>query len=277
MNNQFNMPKDWIKKYSNQKKNTTQAQKTQAIVNKVLTNAAKKQVQMSNKVTSGYINRFSGIGGNELKFKDTFTNNSQTVLIKTGSSVFFDSSTAISPFSFIPRGTGPNDRIGNKIVGKQLNFRATVDMGTSQIPNNVWTGAYKLYVVLDTQCNGTIPNTQDIWQTNDLGVVNINSMMNISNSMRFRILKKMKGRVQCNSTTYWNGTSAVTLREGSLNILEFSLKLDDIPISYATSNTNGAPTGITQNNIWLYIFSDEVSTGEMYIVDPTARVRFSDN
>jgi len=140
---------------------------------------------------SGNINRFQPSSGNEKKFWDTFTKDGVRALIKTGDSVYYDSTPVpVSVVSNIARGTGPDQRIGNQITVKSLNFKATVVMGAAS-PASSFSGSYKIFIVLDKQANGVTPTLTDIWAPGVTGGTNasINSNLNITNSSRFQILK----------------------------------------------------------------------------------------
>lgn len=88
----------------------------------------------------------------------------------------------------IVQGTGPNMRIGNRIVIKSLEIKGFVTadpVGDADFNTTlVW------YLVLDRQCNGAVAASTDVF-TDTAGIVApLNHFVNIENSQRFAVLKK---------------------------------------------------------------------------------------
>lgn len=280
------MKRKWDSDYGAQKKRMTGKTYNQAKGSAVGALSALKMIaqsmgvpkQVSNNIkVSGNINRFQSSGGNEKKYWDSYTTGGVRALVKTGDSIYYDAvPSAISVVSNISRGTGPDQRVGNLITVKSLNFKTTVVLGAAA-PSSSFSGSYKIFIVLDKQANGTTPSVLDIWErgVSTPGVTaSINSNLNITNSSRFQILKLFKGSLQV--TPYYDSTVPQLGRGSASRLINFSMKCN-IPIKYSNTNTSGANSGITDNNIWIFAFSDDIGDTQLQVINPITRIRYTDN
>lgn len=231
----------------------------------------------SNLRVSGNIGRFNNVSSSsvEKKFLDTYSNGDYTTIVPTGIQGFFNTTPTAIPINQVPQGTGPSQRIGLQVVVESIQIRANLIIGV-QAPAQVWGAVVQMYVVLDTQANGVIPSPADIWQpylgTGGTGTTILNtSHMNITNSGRFRIL--MKKQYEFQPKVYYNGTNLG--RANQVILIDEFMKCK-IPIRFSTTNTTGATSGITDNNIWVFLVCDYDSGGLIQFSDPVSRIRYTD-
>lgn len=200
--------------------------------------------------TGGSYGRFSGGPAGELKFFDTaisFTADATGEVPATGQ------------LCLIPQGTGESARIGRNVVIKSIQLRLGADFvpgGAANASTNL-----NLYVMQDTQANGAAAGVTDIFTGTNL----TSALINLDNSQRFKILKKIR----------MNLTSAagVTTAYNSVNKTIDYFRKCHIPMDF--SSTTGAITEIRSNNVFLVAGSSD--SDDLIAVTGNARVRFSDH
>jgi len=143
----------------------------------------------------------------------------------------------------IPQGDTENTRDGRIAFIKSIQLRGIasfVPAAAATASTNIY-----LYVILDQQCNGAYPALTDIFTS----TVMATNMLNLSNSGRFRILKKIKMNLSSMAgvTAAYNNVTKPIEWFKSCNI-----KLD-------FSSTTGAITEIRSNNICFAMGSDNQS------------------
>ena len=188
----------------------------------------------------------------ELKFFDT----ALSFLIDATAEV-----PATGQLVLIPQGTGESQRVGRLAQIKSLQIRATVTFAPGASVATTF-GQGWIYVVLDTQCNGAAASITDVLTGNNIST----ALLNLDNSQRFRILKKIyvNCQPQAGVSTAFNGVGQQVECYKKLNI----------PIDY--SSTTGAITEIRSNNIFLLAGTDGNSDDNMTVAG-NARVRFTDH
>jgi len=205
---------------------------------------------------AGFFGRYTGPKP-ELKFLDTtlsFTVDDTAEVPATGQ------------LALIPQGQTQSTRNGRKAFIKQINVHGTVNL----IPAAAATSStvVYLYVMLDTQCNGaaaTVSGDTGIFTSANLALANVN----LSNSGRFRILKKWvfnlisPGGV---SGAYNNVTKAFQFNKWCNIEMEFDAAAD-----------TGAITTIRSNNIFLVAGTANTGQDDTVAVQGVARIRFLDN
>lgn len=136
--------------------------------------------------------------------------------------------------NLIPQGDTESTRDGRQCTIKSIAFSGvlTSNVVTPSDPQICW-----IYCILDTQCNGAVAAITDIFDTNVPGI----AFMNLSNSNRFKILKKFA--VPLNSTA---GDVSTQVAAVSKTIKWY--KKCSIPLEF--SGTTGAVTEIRSNNIF---------------------------
>lgn len=206
-----------------------------------------KQVGMLR--TGGFYGRFAP-SGNENKFFDT----ALSFLFDTTGEV-----PATGQLNLIPQGVTESTRVGRLCVLKSIQLRG--HMTFAPAANATAASVNYLYLVMDTQCNGAAAAVTDVLTSNVMST----ALINLNNSMRFRILKRF---VIVN-----NSCAGVTTAYNSVvTPLDYFKKLD-IPLDF--SSTTGALTEIRSNNLFLLAGSDAFDDATTFV--GTCRVRFSDN
>lgn len=207
------------------------------------------QTQKAQRAAMVLSRRFSGPGG-ELKFFDTAI------------SFTFDTTGEVpanTQLVLIPQGVTDSTRIGRKCTIKSIQTRLTI----ANAPASSATGSCVLflYLVQDTQANGAAAAITDVLTSNAMAA----AMINLTNSQRFRILKKWK----------WEMNSAAGVTTAYNNVskhLDWYTKCN-IPLEYSAGT--GAITEIRSNNLFFLAGSDG-GGDDTGVCIGTVRVRFSD-
>jgi len=197
--------------------------------------------------TGGYYGRFNRGGGTELKFFDTalsFNIDSTCEVPATGQ------------ITLIPQGDTESTRDGRVCTVKSYQIKGNAQF-VPATASNASSNAI-IYVVLDTQCNGAAAAVTDVFSSTSVAT----QLMNLANSGRFRILKKLK--------LTFNSNAGVTTAYNNVNKLFECYGRCNLPIQF--SSTTGAITEIKSNNIFL-IAGCENSDDIISIVG-VARLRF---
>lgn len=206
--------------------------------------------------TGGFYGRFRRFGP-ELKFLDTQLNglfDSSLEIMSTGGQI-----------NLIPQGDTQSQRIGRKVLIKSIyisGFVVANSLTTAAAPADIC----HMWVVLDTQCNGSAFTPVDA--NNGLFTGNANgALRTLSNSNRFKILKHfaIPMKTTAGVTTAWGNDAK--------NVQWF--KKCSIPIEFDASATTGAITTIRSNNISIVIGSAGL-TDDVYAFSGNCRIRYAD-
>lgn len=214
--------------------------------------------------TGGAYGRFGGgTGEPELKVHDVLI--TQRGDGTTPSEVF-----GVSTFDgllHIAQGTDDNQRIGRKIVIKSLQARLAIKGEPSEAFGIGVSPEYGLttylYLVQDTQANGALAAVTDVFTS----LIPHEAMINIDNSMRFRILKKWIFDMEAKAGV--TGSRNDTSRH-----VEWYKKCD-IPVEY--SGTAGSITELRSNNLFFVMGFTDTAQGFWTSAIGTFRVRYADN
>lgn len=173
-----------------------------------------------------------------------------------------------SSLNVIPTGTTFSTRIGKEVVIRKIQGNMLISIPVYDTSNK-YDDTVRLFLVLDTQKNGTAVPFEVPFQNNHFGTMN-----HLGNSKRFRILKKWT--VDLKVIPYFNGTGMSSNDDSKL--IKFNLKCK-IPIRWNADNTDGAETAMNNNNIALYGIS---RNGAAYLAGSSGnyfsyfRIRYSD-
>lgn len=164
---------------------------------------------------------------------------------------------ATGQLALIPQGDTESTRDGRKATIESIQLRGRV----AYVPGaagTASTNAY-IYVVLDSQCNGAAAAVTDVFTEADLS----KALLNLNNSGRFRILKKIQ--------MSFNPQAGVSAAFNSvIKPLEFYKKCS---IDMDWSSTTGALSEIRSNNIFLIAGTDQGSD-DVVTVTGNCRLRF---
>lgn len=170
----------------------------------------------------------------ELKYKDVGLTLPATV---AGGAASSSAATGL----IVPMAVGSDVglRIGRKIMITRIYIRGTAALPAGGTGQDVWC----LYVVQDTQCNGSNPTVGQVFNTT-VGTPIIGDMLRqLDNSNRFKILAARIVKLDANA----DGSTAGTY-DGDICKLNMCIKCK-IPISYG-GNT-GTLSEVMSNNIFL--------------------------
>lgn len=166
---------------------------------------------------------------------------------------------ATGQLNLIPQGVTESTRVGRvcQIKSLQMKIQCTYVPGVDT--NGV--GVMYLYLVQDKQCNGAAAAATDVLTSTDYKT----AMINMSNSQRFRILRRWE-------YTFQSGAGVQTAFGRDVKVINEYVKMN-LPLEF--SSTTGAITEIKSNNLFLLAGSDAV-TDDSINVAGTVRVRFTD-
>jgi len=165
---------------------------------------------------------------------------------------------------FVPIGTGPSERIGRKITIKSIHLKGEAYMFSSSATSldEAASTIVRIFIVQDTQCNGSSALATDIWTTAKPS----QNQINMENSSRFRVLKKI---VLVLKSPFWD---AAALKSGAVTMpFEHYMKCD-IPLEY--SGTTGVVSELRSNHVQVWVSSSE---NAFTSVIGSSRIRYSDN
>lgn len=165
---------------------------------------------------------------------------------------------ATGQLNLIPQGVTDSTRVGRKCVIKSIQMKGQVRL----VPAASATAAdmVVIYVVLDRQANGAAAAVTDVLTGTDVTI----SMLNLTNSQRFKILKKF--------TFALVSTAGVTTAYNNVVKPLKWFKKCNIPLEF--SGATGAITELRSNNIFLLAGSGLLDDISSYV--GTTRIRYSD-
>lgn len=172
--------------------------------------------------------------------------------------IFDDNNVDENCMNLIDQGAGVNQRIGEKIIVTRIQINMSVSIQEGDIIDVMMAPSvrWKLWLVLDTQANGTVANNSDIFSdapywnaTSTYWYDETNAMLNLANKKRFKILKTWRGMLKPNtepaSTSTWAGVA---------KHIEYYKKCK-IPIYMADNTAGGGAATISNvrtNNLYLF-------------------------
>ncbi len=187
----------------------------------------------------------------ELKFHDL---NIDDAVVATTGTIAEDSVLTIA------QGTDESERVGRKIVVKQIGWRFDI-----QLPPSTASGAtsdqVRVILYLDKQANGAAAAVTDLLETADY-----QSFNNLSNSGRFRTLMDRDYDLVAKA----GGGDGTTEDYGEDLVSDTFFKKCNIAVEY--SGTTGVIAQMTSNNIGVLLLSKSGFT----VFKSNMRIRFTD-
>lgn len=169
-------------------------------------------------------------------------------------------------------GNAPYEMIGRKIVIKRISYRflCSKNNNTNAIPASVETGTgLRVWIILDTQCNGTAATPADVLDDTFIGVLSFNNM---ANSRRFKILKEWTINFPPTPMA-WDATNSVWVTGRYWKIVNWSSRCDiRIDFDEQTGGTRSL-NEIRSNNIFVMAAANPPSNSITF----WARIRYSDD
>lgn len=174
----------------------------------------------------------------------------------------------------VPVGTTSFTRIGKSITIKKIQGRMCLTIPAVNPPAIFWSDSYMIAIVLDTKTNQGNPPVSylDVFAGAGIGYLN-----NLSNSKRFRVLKKFEGNFNSGYPIFTpSGTTVTTGKVDQSKMLKFNIKCN-IPVNWNQNNVNGTLNDMTDNNIFIVGIS---KNGSVLISEDagntTCRIRYTD-
>lgn len=208
----------------------------------------KKKRTRKNRRTGGYIGRFNGPLGNELKAIDANPANNNMATFN------------IHLLNGLGIGSAYNQRIGLNVRVKKINLRIRVGQGTTVAQSGA---IFRILIVVDKQSNGVTMQNTDLLQSNELYQWNT-----LENKGRFAVL--LDKFIAATGTPVYNTGAAALQFYLSEHFFKKTIRCN-IPVCYAGTN-NGDITDIKSNAIFLIVMT--VNAGHGYY--SRTRIRFDD-
>jgi len=178
--------------------------------------------------------------------------------------------------SKVKPGSGESQRIGNKIRVKKIQLK-----GYLHLPKSIVTSVnfinplsatpfydrIKIWVVLDTQCNGAAPNVEQVIQKVTNGLF-MDAPRNLQYSSRYQVLSTCS--IACSGRQVNQAADGVVAVMGNMSTPFEKFLNVDIPIVYKAAT--GAIGDLTENNIFIMAVTER---GESQLA-LTVRVRYED-
>lgn len=186
----------------------------------------------------------------ELKFFDTAVNFTFDTTLEVP---------ATGQWALVPQGDTQSTRDGRLARIKSIQFRGSLT-GPSATSSE---GAFYLWVVQDRQANGAAAAATDVFD----GTAGDRALVNLNNSKRFKLLKKLV--IAPNEVGYTMNRGGAA--EGICWTVDFYIPCD---ILMDWNSTTGAITEITSNNIFIVAGSRVANNDDLYTLSGNARIRF---
>lgn len=199
--------------------------------------------------TGGYYNRFQTKKSYEKKYIDK---GEYRVIVAADA---WEIPTATNALAFVPRGTGPSDRIGRKIYIHEIYYRFDIQNILVSEDNKI-----SVAIVQDRQCNGAAPSALDVMDTN-----NFQSFLNMENSNRFKILYRKNVLLAARSA---NNNGSYRSVEGRLRFKQ------PILINFDEADPGTGVGNLQSNNIFLMLYNGSTTTNAS--VRSNIRLRYTD-
>jgi len=201
--------------------------------------------------TSGFYGRYL----NSQKPEDKFFDTALSFTVDTTGEV-----PATGQLTLIPQGVTESTRVGRKCTIKSIQIRGIVTYAPGASAQAA--AVNYIYIVQDTQCNGAAAAVTDVLTSATMS----SGLINMANSQRFRILKRLV-------MSFNPPAGATTAYNSAIKPFEY-FKRCNIPVEF--SSTTGAITEIRSNNIFLLAGAAGTNADDLCTVSGVARLKFSD-
>jgi hypothetical protein len=216
--------------------------------------------------------RIGGVVGVEKKWKDNVFGPQPVPNDWSTSTSLIDPAYA-NPLNGIVQGVGPEERDGrvtfvhSVCVRYQIQFAAQDFADT--IPGGGTDHSMRVFLVLDTQANGTAPTASEVWDNNTGVTYDLMPFRNLSNVQRFKVLKEVK-HDQLAQNLAWNGASNSLVSATNTvhhTICHYFKK--PLVVNHVGTGSNFA--SIRDNQLHLFAIANTTSS----VIRYTSRIRFT--
>ncbi len=170
----------------------------------------------------------------------------------------------------VTQGDGESQRDGRQIAMKSVHLKGQIRAAkqANQIASDQ-AGTYFIAVVQDTQTNGALLNSEDVFVNPAANANTATSLWrNLQFEKRFRVLWKKRGALR-DPNMVWDGTN---IEQGGYEVpFEANLALRDMKVNY--SGTTETIANITDNSLSVVAFAGS-SVDLAPLLDYNARLRF---
>ncbi len=189
----------------------------------------------------------------ELKVKTT---------IFSGVTVLLGSSALLNPLNLITQGDTQSERVGMRFTIRSVELSLSLRLAQNEgVINSI---IIRALLFVDTQANGAVPNDTDLLSQAD----DVNALYTVEERHRFKIYMDRKFTMVAPGLA-WNSVNETS--SGMKKLLSFKKRLS-LPIFYNAATS--AVTGVTQNNLILWVFADAAAPA--VTITGSARIRYTD-
>lgn len=168
----------------------------------------------------------------------------------------------------IPRGTGPSERIGDKVVMKVFSMKLCISSPTGSVGSTSYFNCIRVVVFLDRQCNGAAPAITDLYD-HTTSMDPALAPNRLSNKLRFKIIVNRM-------FTMHGGTN------GNAYYMEvYKIFKKGVPVWWTGSA--GDITATQTNALWVAFIDDKSNTNatdaiatKVYVDTFLTRIRYID-
>lgn len=148
------------------------------------------------------------------------------------------------------QGTNDDERVGNNILAKSLNWRFYFSKVNGQ------NAVIRAIIFRDVAGQGATPGVTDLLQVQD-----VNSPLNLDNGKRFRVLKDYYDQLS-------NGGKTILLRKGGLKQINTHCEFD---------GTGSGVADTTNGHLWVMWMSNIAPAGDDPVCNSYITFRYIDN
>lgn len=217
-----------------------------------------------NRRTGGYL----GIS-NEVKFYDTSLVNGALLAAAAAAGGEHNPSADIT-LNTVPQGQTESSRIGRQIRMKSIEVKGQINIPAQTNQTATDSNAeFFIALVLDTQTNGALLNSEDVFKNQSgAGTLACSVMRNLEFIQRFQVLKLHKFRMP-QATVVYDGTN---IEQGGLHKdFDFKINLKNLVVNYC--GTTAVVANIVDNNLCIIAYASHVSWAPL--ISYNARLRYT--
>jgi len=178
-------------------------------------------------------------------------------------------------------------RIGDKITVRRLTCAFTLEAKKVDFPglSAGYSGDHplrypvRIYIVLDREANGSAASATDVLA--ELATNPGYGFRTLTDRRRFKVIKMLRTIISPGPLlyhAYTGGATDVLYRQQLKKTVHWSRKMR-VPINYASGQSEGDITKITNNNIFVFAVAEDLETNSQNIkltIKGNVRVRFTD-
>jgi hypothetical protein len=217
--------------------------------------------------------RTGGFLGRQIKFQDTYLQNSAIPTPSTAfSSLERDPTTENCLFAPV-QGNGESNRDGKRVKVMSVAVEGNIHYPYNAVSTNVADHWVFLALVQDKQTNGAQLNSEDVY-TKPSGQTmsnqdSMNPLRNMEFTDRFKVLAKRKIRLK--PEALWNGTNMS--QQATRRCFSLRKKFKKCPIVHFTGNS-GTVASVVDNSFHVLAWDSDHGSSAAALLSYNARTRF---